>query len=99
MNEKELNSLANKIVAKIMHVRTMDKWFNHARKDSSKYDDDYLNITLTDEYEAYGEMAKFITLLNLFEEDEDYEKCAIIKKRIDVLNKILNIDMNDTNEI
>ena len=31
MTEKELNSLANKIVAKMMHLKTMEQWFEHIR--------------------------------------------------------------------
>ena len=27
--------------------------------------------------------------MNMFKEDEEYEKCAIIKGRMDVINKIL----------
>jgi hypothetical protein len=30
-----------------------------------------------------------MTLMNLFKEDEEYEKCAIIKQRMDEVNKIL----------
>ena len=38
---------------------------------------------------ALGEAAKLMTLMNLFQEDEEYEKCAIIKQRMDIVNKIL----------
>jgi len=30
-----------------------------------------------------------MTLLNLYQDDEEYEKCAIIKNRMDEVNKIL----------
>ena len=30
-----------------------------------------------------------MTLMNMFKEDEEYEKCAIIKGRMDEVNKIL----------
>ena len=30
-----------------------------------------------------------MTLMNIFQEDEAYEKCAIIKQRMDEVNKIL----------
>ena len=36
-----------------------------------------------------GEAAKLMTLMNLFTEDEEYEKCAIIKARMDEVNRIL----------
>ena len=44
---------------------------------------------MTEEEEALGEAAKLMTLMNLFKEDEAYEKCAIIKQRMDEVNKIL----------
>ena len=37
-----------------------------------------------------GDLAKLITLLNLYTEDEEYEKCIILKRRIDKVNKILD---------
>ena len=37
----------------------------------------------------YRDIAKLMTLLNLFQEKEQYEKCAIVKRRITVVNKIL----------
>ena len=40
-------------------------------------------------YKMYGELAKLMTFLGLFEEDEEYEKCAEIKERIMMINKIL----------
>ena len=30
-----------------------------------------------------------MTLMNLFQEEEEYEKCAIIKNRMNEINKIL----------
>ena len=48
---------------------------------------------MTEEEDALGEAAKLMTLLNLFQDKEEYEKCAIIKNRIEQVNKILkNLD-------
>jgi hypothetical protein len=49
----------------------------------------YQDLELTEEEEALGEAAKLMTLMNMFQEDEAYEKCAIIKQRMDEVNKIL----------
>jgi len=49
----------------------------------------YQDLELTEEENALGEAAKLMTLMNLFQEDEAYEKCAIIKQRMDEVNKIL----------
>ena len=37
----------------------------------------YKDLELTEEEEALGEAAKLMTLMNIFQEDEAYEKCAI----------------------
>jgi hypothetical protein len=49
----------------------------------------YKDLELTEEENALGEAAKLMTLMNLFKEDEAYEKCAIIKSRMEEVNKIL----------
>ena len=90
MTERELNNLASRIVAKMMHLKTMEDWFEHVRDSKPGADEDYFNLELSEEYEAYGETAKLLTLLNLFQEDENYEVCAIIKRRLDAVNKILD---------
>ena len=90
MTEQELNKLASRIVAKMMHLKTMEDWFEHVRDSKPAADDDYFSLELSEEYEAYGETARLLTLLNLFQEDENYEVCAIIKRRLDAVNKILD---------
>ena len=40
--------------------------------------------------EAVGELARLMTLSALYEDREEYEKCAALKKHIDKLNKIIN---------
>ncbi len=89
MTEKELNTLATKIVSRMLKVKTMEDWFNHVESTAQAADSDYSQLNLSEETEALGEAAKLMTLMNLFKEDEAYEKCAIIKQRMDEVNKIL----------
>ena len=42
-----------------------------------------------------GELARCITLQNLYLDKEEYEKCAIMKLRIQELSDRLNIDGNN----
>ena len=49
----------------------------------------YEDLNISEEYNALGEAAKLMTLLNLYQDDEEYEKCAVIKNRMDEINKIL----------
>ena len=126
MTELELTKLAEKIVAKMMRLKTVEDWFKHMTKTKIAEKIDYENLELTEEeYEmlmeinmdlvdkpmarprmmadldavkdsysqeeeyAIGQIAKLMTLLNLFQENEQYEKCAIVKRRLDIVNDIL----------
>lgn len=90
MTEKELNELANMIVTKMLHLKTMDDWFEHVKASEAAASSDYETLEIPEEYEALGELAYLMTLMNLFTEDEAYEKCAVIKRRIEVVDQILN---------
>ena len=89
MTEKELNILATKIVSRMLKVKTMEDWFNHVESTAQAANSDYSQLNLSEETEALGEAAKLMTLMNILQEDEEYEKCAIIKKRMNIVNKIL----------
>ena len=89
MTELELTKLAEKIVAKMMRLKTVEDWFKHMAKTKLADKIDYEELDLTEEQWAVGQIAKLMTLLNLFQEDEEYEKCAIIKRRLDIVNDIL----------
>ena len=89
MTEKELNILATKIVSRMLKVKTIEDWFNHVESTAQAADSDYSKLNLSEEVEALGEAAKLMTLMDILQEDEEYEKCAIIKKRMNIVNKIL----------
>tara|TARA_R100000995_G_scaffold10166_1_gene4232 strand:- start:135 stop:500 length:366 start_codon:yes stop_codon:yes gene_type:complete len=89
MTETELNALAIKIVSKMVKLKSMEDWFDHVNKSDIAGSVAYKDLELTEEEEALGEAAKLMTLMNLFQEEEQYEKCAIIRGRMDQVNKIL----------
>ena len=89
MNDAELNSLAIKIVSRMNNLKSMENWFEHVNKSELTWGIAYHDLELTEEENALGEAAKLMTLMNLFQEDEQYEKCAIIKQRMDEVNRIL----------
>ena len=43
-----------------------------------------------DDDHMVGELARLMTLLNLYEDREEYEKCAAVKKHLDKVNKIVD---------
>ena len=89
VGEEGLNLLAIKIVSRMVKLKSMEDWFSHVSKSDIAWNVAYKDLELTEEEEALGEAAKLMTLMNLFQEDEEYEKCAIIKGRMDEVNRIL----------
>jgi hypothetical protein len=89
MNDSELNALAIKIVSRMVKLKSMEDWFSHVSKSEIAWNVAYKDLELTEEEEALGEAAKLMTLMNMFKEDEEYEKCAIIKGRMEEVNRIL----------
>ena len=89
VGDEGLNKLAIKIVSRMVKLKSMEDWFSHVNKTELAWTTAYTDLELTEEENALGEAAKLMTLMNLFTEDEEYEKCAIIKGRMDEVNKVL----------
>ena len=89
MTDVDLNKLAIKIVSRMVKLRSMEDWFAHVSKSEVSWEVAYADLEMTEEEDAVSEAAKLMTLLNLFQDKEEYEKCAIVKNRLDELNKIL----------
>ena len=87
LQDEDLNSLATKVVSRMMKLKSMEDWYKHVYNSEMADNDD--DLVLTEEEDALGEAARLMTLMNLFQEDEKYEKCAIIKRKMDRVNKIL----------
>ena len=86
MTERELDLLATKVVAKFSQLRELityhDKLYN-----MTQVDWDY--IDMTEQEELLGELAKLMTLMNLYTDKEEYEKCSLLKARIrDIKRKL-----------
>ncbi len=89
VGDEGLNLLAIKIVSRMVKLKSMEDWFDHANKSNIAWTTAYDDLELSIEEDALGEAAKLMTLMNLFQDEEEYEKCAIIKGRMREINKIL----------
>jgi hypothetical protein len=89
LDEKTLNKLSTKIVSRMVKLKSMETWFNHVSTSELAWSQAYEDLELSEEENALGEAAKLMTLMNLFQDNEEYEKCAIIKGRMDEVNRIL----------
>ena len=90
MTEEDLNKLSVKIVSRMMNIQTMTEWYDHVSSSDIAEQVMDKRLDMTEEEDAIGNMARYMTLMNLFEDKEEYEKCAICKLKIDNINKILN---------
>jgi len=90
MTDEELNQLSIKIVSRMMNIQTMTEWYEHVSSSDIAIEVMNKKLNVTEEENAIGDMAKYMTLMNLFEDKEEYEKCAVCKLKIDNVNKILN---------
>ena len=75
-----------KITARFISLKELTMWHDKLHN-LTQVDWDY--IDMTEEEDLLSELAKLMTLMNMFQEDEEYEKCAIIKGRMAQVNKIL----------
>jgi len=89
VGEEGLNTLALKIVSRMVKLKSMEDWFEHVSKSEVSWSQSYAELKLTEEENAIGEAAKLMTLMEMFKTEEAYEKCAIIRNRMDEVNKIL----------
>ena len=89
VGEEGLNLLAVKIVSRMVKLKSMEDWFHHVNKSDVAWSTAYQDLELTEEEDALGEAAKLMTLMELFKDEEQYEKCAIVKGRMEEVNKIL----------
>ena len=87
ITETELNSLATKIVSRMIKLKTMEEWYSHIYNSTEAMEQEDLN--LPEEVEALGEAARLMTIMNICQDNEEYEKCTIIKNRMNEVNKIL----------
>ena len=89
VGDEGLNALAIKIVSRMVKLKSMEDWFHHVASSQDSWDVAYADLEMTEEESALGEAARLMTIMEICKQDEDYEKCAIIKGRMDEINKIL----------
>ena len=87
INRAELDVLATKIVNKMIRLKSMEDWYSHLHNTELAAQED--TIEMSEEEDALGEAARLMTLMNLFQDKEEYEKCAVVKRQMARVNKIL----------
>tara|TARA_B110001454_G_scaffold170274_1_gene160778 strand:- start:259 stop:564 length:306 start_codon:yes stop_codon:yes gene_type:complete len=95
MTEDEINKLADLLYDKIMEKQEIaDEEYAQqmARLMSQGYviDDVTDKLGINEEEKLVGELAKMQTIMMILEDREEYEKAAVILKKIKNINKKLN---------
>ena len=83
MTDKEIDLLATKIVSKLVDLRDIVSWY-----ETSTQQGEY-RFEMTEEERLISELAKCMTLMNVYTEKEEYEKCAVLKKKITTIKRKL----------
>ena len=78
MDDKSLDVLSAKVVARLIQLKELTMF--HDRLQLTQVDWDYINMS--EEEDLLSELAKLMTLMNLYTDKEEYEKCALLKARI-----------------
>jgi len=97
MTEDEIQRIADLIFDKMMekqeqadieYANQIQKLYNNGYviEKSNQNDMDGLN----EEERLVGELARLQTIMMIFEDKEEYEKAAMILKKINIINKKLN---------
>ena len=78
MDDRSLSVLSAKVVARLVQLKELTTWLD--RSHMTQVDWDY--IDMTEEEDLLSELAKLMTLMNLYTDKEEYEKCSLLKARI-----------------
>ena len=102
LDEDQLEKLADSIVDKLLtsYIREQATWYS-----TSTMDDIYNTFRSRPkrrtkkqmtESDLLSELAKLMTLMNLYTDKEQYEKCALLKARIrDIKRKLKQIENDE----
>ena len=95
MTEKEIQRLADLIFDRMMEKQEQAD-IEYAEQIQQLYKNGYVISDITDklgmneEERLVGELARLQTMMMILEDKEEYEKAAIILKKINVINRKLN---------
>jgi len=84
MDDESLDVLSAKVVARLVQLKEITAWHDKLYNRSSSYmtEIDWDYIDMTKEEDLLSELAQLMTLMNLYTDKEEYEKCSLLKARI-----------------
>jgi protein-arginine kinase activator protein McsA len=100
MDKKTMNELADIIIAKLeIKQQQWDDEFHNSIADMYGKEGHKEAFVMTEEEMLIGELARLQTILMIFENNEEYEKAAIVLSKLNaVKTKLRKGDYNDSDE-
>ena len=92
MSDEVLDVLSAKVVARLVQLEELTNWLDRSHS-MTPVDWDY--ISMTHEEELLSELAKLMTLMNLYTDKEEYEKCSLLKTKIKSIKRQLKKHEDD----
>ena len=91
MDDESLDVLSAKVVARLVQLKEITAWHDKLQNRYSSHiaEIDWDYIDMTEEEDLLSELAQLMTLMNLYTDKEQYEKCSLLKARIrDIKSKL-----------
>ena len=97
MTEKQMNQLADLIISKLeVKQQQWDDEFHNSIADMYGKEGHKEAFVMTEEEMLIGELARMQTILMIYENNEEYEKAAIILSKLNAIKtKLRKGDYND----
>ena len=90
-NEKIIDELADKVLDKLIQKAQQPQWHQYNTPMTlGELIKGQLPFKETNEEFLVSEMARLTTLLHMYETQEEYMKAAIIKRKLDIIQKKLD---------
>ena len=91
IDDKMLDTIADLVLDKLLY-RMKNEVHAHTPMSINDIMNGFLPFKETDEEFLVSELARLMTLLSIYEEKEQYNKAAIIKRKIEIIqNKLDNL--------
>ena len=93
MDDRSLDALSAKVVSRFVQLKQLTMWHDRLHNLTQV---DWEFIDMSEEEDLLSELAKLMTLMNLYTDKEEYEKCALLKARIkDIKRKLKRIENDE----
>ena len=89
IDDNMLNDIAELVLDKLLY-KFKNELHAHTPMSAKDLLTGYVPFKETDEEFLIAEVARLMTLLNLYEDKEEYLKAAMIKRKLDIIQKKLN---------